>query len=239
MALLSGPPAGSVVVEKAAAQLLPSDPVSFVLADRNRAMTSFLNPGGKSGARELRISAWAIENPTPWVMAFIALTVGLFSAMALLPVKNYPNVEFPVVVVSVTQSGAAPQELKTQVTRPVEDALTGITDVQTIASNVSQGDSETRIQFSAGTNMGQPGRTTSRPRSSSCPAGSTRGSTPHRLALRLRRPADHHLWRLAGCPGVDHVGRRPLVDRRRQRHLAVLQGVDGVGCVSRPRRRRS
>jgi HAE1 family hydrophobic/amphiphilic exporter-1 len=116
---------------------------------------SFLHPGPGDGAhsRQLRISAWAIRNPTPVAVFFIALVIaGLFSYFAL-PVKNFPNVELPVVVVSVTESGAAPQDLKNQVTRPIENALTGITDVQTIASTVSQGDSETRLQFNLGTNM--------------------------------------------------------------------------------------
>jgi HAE1 family hydrophobic/amphiphilic exporter-1 len=103
--------------------------------------------------RQLRISAWAIKNPTPVAVLFIALViVGLFSYFSL-PIKNFPNVEFPVVIVDVTQSGAAPSQLKTQVTRPVEDSLSGIADVQTIASTVSQGDSSTRIQFNLGTNM--------------------------------------------------------------------------------------
>ena len=103
--------------------------------------------------RQLRISAWAIQNPTPVAVLFIALViVGLF-CYASLPIKNFPNVEFPVVIVDVTQSGAAPSQLKTQVTRPVEDALSGIADIQTIASTVSQGDSSTRIQFNLGTNM--------------------------------------------------------------------------------------
>jgi HAE1 family hydrophobic/amphiphilic exporter-1 len=70
-----------------------------------------------------------------------------------LPVKNYPNIEFPLVIVSVTQSGAAPQELKTQVTRQVEDAVSGITDIQSMASVVTQGSSVTRIQFNIGTNL--------------------------------------------------------------------------------------
>ena len=104
-------------------------------------------------SRQLRISAWAIRNPTPVAVLFIALViVGLFSYFSL-PIKNFPNVEFPVVIVDVTQSGAAPSQLKTQVTRPVEDALSGIADVQTIASTVSQGSSSTRIQFNLGTNM--------------------------------------------------------------------------------------
>ena len=104
-------------------------------------------------SKQLRISAWAIRNPTPVAVLFIALViVGLFSYFSL-PIKNFPNVEFPVVIVDVTQSGAAPSQLKTQVTRPVEDALAGIADVQDIASTVSQGESSTRIQFNLGTNM--------------------------------------------------------------------------------------
>jgi HAE1 family hydrophobic/amphiphilic exporter-1 len=102
---------------------------------------------------QLRISAWAIRNPTPVVVLFIAFVLAGLFAYNTLPVKNYPSVEFPVVIITVTQSGAAPSQLKTQVTRPIEDALSGVTDVQTIASNVSQGVSSTRLQFNIGTNM--------------------------------------------------------------------------------------
>ena len=42
-----------------------------------------------------------------------------------LPIKNYPNIDFPVVFVNVTQSGAAPAEMETQITRPIENALAG------------------------------------------------------------------------------------------------------------------
>src|SRR3984957_18393841 len=103
--------------------------------------------------QQLRISAWAIRTPTPVAVLFIALVIAGLLSYLTLPIKNYPNVEFPVVIVDVTQSGAAPSELKTQVTRPVEDAVSGIADIQTIASTVSQGDSSTRIQFNLGTNM--------------------------------------------------------------------------------------
>jgi len=117
---------------------------------------SLLHPGsgdGASSARQLRISAWAIRNPTPVAVIFIALVIAGLLCYFTLPIKNYPDVEFPVVIVDVTQSGAAPSQLKTQVTRVVEDSLSGITDVQTIASTVSQGDSSTRVQFNLGTNM--------------------------------------------------------------------------------------
>src|SRR5580704_14496397 len=71
-------------------------------------------------ARQLRISAWAIQNPTPVAVLFIALVLAGMISYLTLPVKNYPNIEFPVAIVTVTQSGAAPQELKTQVTRQID-----------------------------------------------------------------------------------------------------------------------
>ena len=117
---------------------------------------SFLHPGAGGGAgstRQLRISAWSIRNPTPVALLFLALVIAGVLSYLSLPIKNYPDVDFPVVVVTVTQSGASPQQLKTQVTRPVEDAVSSVTDVEAIASNVTQGASSTRIQFNIGTNM--------------------------------------------------------------------------------------
>jgi HAE1 family hydrophobic/amphiphilic exporter-1 len=108
---------------------------------------------GPHATRELRISAWAIQNPTPVALLFVALVLVGLGAYFTLPVKNYPNVEFPLVQVIVTQSGAAPSQLKTQVTRPVEDAVSGITDIQSIRSTVTQGASVTAIEFAIGTNM--------------------------------------------------------------------------------------
>ncbi|HEY1426033.1 MAG TPA: efflux RND transporter permease subunit [Caulobacteraceae bacterium] len=110
-------------------------------------------PGGLGAASQLRISAWAIRNPTPVAVLFIALVLAGIVSYFTLPVKNYPNIQLPLVIVSVTQSGAAPQELKTQVTRQVEDAVSGITDIQSMASVVTQGSSVTRIQFNIGTNL--------------------------------------------------------------------------------------
>jgi len=105
------------------------------------------------GGTELRISAWAIRNPIPIAVLFIALVVaGLFSYTQL-PVKNFPNVEFPAVSVTVTRSGAAPAEMETQVARPIENALSGLSNVVTIASSVNQGSDTTVIQFELGQDL--------------------------------------------------------------------------------------
>ncbi|MFD1611496.1 efflux RND transporter permease subunit [Sphingomonas tabacisoli] len=101
----------------------------------------------------MRISAWAIRTPTPVVLVILALTLAGVVSYLKLPVKQYPNVEFPIVQVSVTQSGAAPSEVESQITRPVEDALAGIAGLRHISSAVSLGSSVTTAEFELGTDM--------------------------------------------------------------------------------------
>ncbi len=106
-----------------------------------------------SDERQLRISSWAIRNPTPVVLMFVvAVIAGVLSYLAL-PVKNYPNIEFPAVFITVTRSGAAPAEMESQVTRPIENALASLTNVESINSTITQGVSSTSIQFELGQDL--------------------------------------------------------------------------------------
>ncbi|MDB5481842.1 MAG: efflux transporter permease subunit [Caulobacteraceae bacterium] len=103
-----------------------------------------------NAARELRISAWAIRNPIPVTVVFVAAVVAGSLTFFGLPIKNYPNIDFPIVKISITRSGAAPSEMESQVTRPLENALAGMSNVDSIFSNVSQGASLTQVEFALG-----------------------------------------------------------------------------------------
>jgi HAE1 family hydrophobic/amphiphilic exporter-1 len=101
----------------------------------------------------IKVSAWAIRNPIPVVLVMIALTIAGFGAYAVLPIKQTPNIEFPLVVISVTQNGAAPAEIETQITRPIEDSLSGISGLRHISSTVVLGASTTTAEFEIGADM--------------------------------------------------------------------------------------
>jgi hydrophobic/amphiphilic exporter-1 (mainly G- bacteria), HAE1 family len=104
-------------------------------------------------SRSFPISAWSIRNPIPVAVLFIGLVLAGLIAYRGLPVKMYPNIQFPLIAVTVTQAGAAPGEMETQITRPIEDAVSGVTGIQTIQSVVTQGVSTTSIQFEIGENL--------------------------------------------------------------------------------------
>ncbi|MBV8764672.1 MAG: efflux RND transporter permease subunit [Hyphomicrobiales bacterium] len=101
----------------------------------------------------LNISAWSIRRPMPASVTFVVLTIlGILSFRAL-PITKFPNNDIPIVQVTVTQSGAAPAELESQVTKKVEDAVASVNGLWHIISTVTDGSSVTTIQFYVGTNV--------------------------------------------------------------------------------------
>src|SRR5690242_20705862 len=101
----------------------------------------------------LNISAWSIRTPMPAAVAFLVLVILGVISFRSLPITRFPNIDIPIVQVAVTQSGAAPAELETQVTKKVEDAVAGVNGVWHILSSVSDGSSITTIRFYIGTNV--------------------------------------------------------------------------------------
>lgn len=101
----------------------------------------------------MRISAWAIRNPIPVVSLFILLTIAGIVAYVGLPIKQFPNVNFPVVSVTVTQNGAAPSEVENQITRPIENALSSVAGVKHISSTAVLGSSTTTVEFELHSDM--------------------------------------------------------------------------------------
>ena len=93
------------------------------------------------------ISAWSIRNPVPSLVLFAALTVIGIIAFMRMPVNQSPEVAFPAVYVSISQPGAAPTEIETQITQKVETALRNLEGVDELESTVSEGSSGTFVQF--------------------------------------------------------------------------------------------
>ena len=98
----------------------------------------------------LNVSAWSIRKPIPSIVAFIVLTIlGIVSFRAM-SITRFPNIDIPVVQVLITQSGAAPSELESQVTKKIEDAVASLSGVWHVMSTVTDGSSSTIVQFNVG-----------------------------------------------------------------------------------------
>lgn len=97
------------------------------------------------------ISAWSIRRPVPTLVLFLILTVVGWFSFTQLGIDTNPNIDIPAVTITVTQPGAGPVELESQVTEPIEDAVAGLGNIDNIISTVDDGVSTTTVNFLLGT----------------------------------------------------------------------------------------
>jgi multidrug efflux pump len=80
------------------------------------------------------------------VLSLLILVFGL-AALSQLPVREYPDIDPPVVSVSTDYTGAAAEVVDTQITQVIESAISGIEGIRSIESSTEQGGSRTTIEF--------------------------------------------------------------------------------------------
>ncbi len=95
----------------------------------------------------MNFSAWSIRNPVAPLLAFAMLLIVGWQSFVSLPVTRFPNIDVPLVAVTVAQPGAAPAEMESQVTKEVEDAVAGINGVKNVTSTINDGVSTTAVEF--------------------------------------------------------------------------------------------
>lgn len=95
----------------------------------------------------MNISELSIKNPVfAWMLMIGLMIFGLLSFKGM-GVGQMPDVDFPVLNISVTWEGAAPEVMETDVVDIIEDAITGVQGVREISSSTRQGQSAITIEF--------------------------------------------------------------------------------------------
>ncbi|NEO29221.1 MAG: efflux RND transporter permease subunit [Symploca sp. SIO3C6] len=97
------------------------------------------------------VSSWSIKKPVPTIVMFLILgIVGMMSFFGL-GIDENPNIDVPVVSITVSQQGAGPTELESQVTKKIEDSVAGLGNIDKIISTITDGNSTTLVEFVLGT----------------------------------------------------------------------------------------
>ncbi|OGB55927.1 MAG: nodulation protein NolG [Burkholderiales bacterium RIFOXYD12_FULL_59_19] len=89
----------------------------------------------------------SLHNPVFATMVMLALVVlGLFS-MQRLQVDQFPNVDFPVVVISTDYPGASPEIVESEVTKKIEEGVNSIAGINALTSRSYESQSVVIIEF--------------------------------------------------------------------------------------------
>ncbi len=99
----------------------------------------------------MRLSQLCIERPVlASVLSLLVVLLGLL-AWQRLPVREYPNIDVPVVTVNVIYPGASPEIMESQVAQPIEDVLAGIAGLDFVSSISRAENTQITARFRLGT----------------------------------------------------------------------------------------
>src|SRR4051812_23856889 len=101
----------------------------------------------------MTLSDTSIKNPVFAWMLMLGLIVFGYIGFHRMGISQLPDVDFPVVTVTVTWESAAPEIMETQVADPIEDAITSVEGVRDIYSTSRLGQTDVTIEFNLSRNI--------------------------------------------------------------------------------------
>lgn len=87
-----------------------------------------------------------------WLLTFIITAAGLYSSTQM-KLETMPDITIPIVSVTTVLPGATPDQVATDVSEPLEKAVSGIAGVSSVSSTSFQNASSLQIEFDYGTDM--------------------------------------------------------------------------------------
>jgi HAE1 family hydrophobic/amphiphilic exporter-1 len=95
----------------------------------------------------------AIDRPIFILMLVVGAIVLGFMAQRMMPVELEPDITFPGVTIITLYPGAGPEEVETQISRKIEDAVASVANLREATSTSQEGVSTVFVQFFTGTDI--------------------------------------------------------------------------------------
>lgn len=112
-------------------------------------------PVKQGSFKEFPLTSFAISHSTTVLVMGAFLTISGIISYLTIPRESAPEIVVPNVIVNTVYPGVAPRDVENLVTRPLEEELNTIGDVETITSTSTEGYSSINIEFRAGMDMNE------------------------------------------------------------------------------------
>ena len=172
----------------------------------------------------------SLKNPVFATMVMLAIVVlGLFSYQRL-KVDQFPNIDFPVVVVTVDYPGASPEIVESEVTKKIEEGVNSIAGINALTSRSYEGTAVVIIEFQLHIDGRKAAEDVREKVATVRPLLRTEVKEPRVLRFD---PASRAVWSLAVLP--DEKSGRSAVELTTWAEQILkkrLENVRGVGAVN-------
>jgi len=174
----------------------------------------------------------SLKNPVFATMMMVALVVmGLF-AFQRLKVDQFPNIDFPVVVVSTEYPGASPEIVESEVSKKIEEAVNSIAGINALTSRSYEGQSVVVIEFQLHMNGRKAAEDVREKVAAVRPSLRTEVKEPKVLRFD---PSSRAIWSLAVIPDTGASKKMSAVEITNWSEQVLkkrLENVRGVGAVT-------
>ncbi len=176
----------------------------------------------------------SLKNPVFATMVMVALVVlGLFSLQRL-QVDQFPNIDFPVVVVIADYPGASPEIVESEVSKKIEEGVNSIAGINALTSRSYEGQSVVVIEFGLHIDGRKAADDVREKVAAVKPSLRTEVKEPRVLRFD---PAARAIWSVAVLPDTKVQGAKvpsavELTNWAEQTFKRRLENVRGVGSVT-------
>ena len=179
----------------------------------------------------------SLHNPVFATMVMLAIVVlGLFSYQRL-RVDQFPNIDFPVVVITAEYPGASPEIVESEVARKIEEGVNSIAGINALTSRSYEGTAVVLVEFALHINGRKAAEDVREKIAAIRP--NLRAEVKEPRVLRFD-PASRAIWAVAVVPpqagGVDPVALTSWADQVLKKRLENVRGVGSVSLVGGSRR---
>jgi HAE1 family hydrophobic/amphiphilic exporter-1 len=181
----------------------------------------------------------SLNNPVFATMVMLAIVVlGLFSYQRL-RVDQFPNIDFPVVVITAEYPGASPEIIESEVTRKIEEGVNSIAGINALTSRSYEGASVVVVEFQLHINGRKAAEDVREKVAAIRPTLRTEVKEPRVLRFD---PASRAVWGVAVVPQTDKglasdpVALTNWADQVLKKRLENVRGVGSVTLVGGTRR---
>ncbi|MEY3612793.1 MAG: Multidrug resistance protein MdtC [Pseudomonadota bacterium] len=171
----------------------------------------------------------SLQNPVFATMVMLALVVlGLFSFQRL-KVDQFPNIDFPVVVITTEYPGASPEIVESEVSKKIEEGVNAISGISALTSRSYENQSVVVIEFQLHMDGRKAAEDVREKVAALRPLLRTEVKEPRVLRFD---PSSRAVWSLAVIPEGNQLNAVELTNWSEQVLKKRLENVRGVGSVS-------
>ncbi|MCB0306764.1 MAG: efflux RND transporter permease subunit, partial [Calditrichaeota bacterium] len=101
----------------------------------------------------MSLSAVSIKRPVLAIVMSLAIIIFGVIGFYFLGVREYPNVDPPVVTVVANYTGANADVIESQITEPLEESISGVAGIRTLSSVSREGRATITVEFNIDVDM--------------------------------------------------------------------------------------